>query len=147
MKKYLTSFAALAVFASPAMAQEMTPLTIQSGETTHTFRVEVADEPAEISRGLMDRTEMAEDAGMIFDFGQPRVASMWMKDTILPLDMLFVDGDGTVLAIAHNTQPGSLRQVSAGVQVKSVIELNAGRADALGIKPGDTVQHDIFGNM
>jgi len=131
-----------------ASAQVVTqPLVIETDEGSHSFVVEMADEPEEISRGLMDRTEMAPDAGMIFDFGVPREASMWMKNTILPLDMLFLQPDGHIVAIARNTVPGSLAQINPGVPVKGVLELNAGRSAELGIEPGDTVRHEMFGNM
>lgn len=149
MTRLFISFIAIVILtASTAFAQgEMAPLVIETDEGDHAFMVELADEPSEISRGLMERTEMAPDAGMIFDFGQPREANMWMKNTLLPLDMLFLESDGNIIAIARNTVPGSLRQINPGVPVKGVLELNAGRTEELGIEPGDTVRHAMFGNM
>ena len=96
---------------------------------------------------MMNRESMASNAGMLFDFGQPRQASMWMKDTLIPLDMLFIAPDGKVLAIARNAVPGSLRTIGPGVPVKAVLELNGGRSEALGIEPGDTVRHEVLGNL
>ena len=90
---------------------------------------------------------MASGAGMLFDFGEPRQANMWMKNTLISLDMLFMDSDGKILAVAHNTVPGSLRTIGPGVPVKGVLEINGGLAEQLGILPGDTVQHTIFGNL
>lgn len=142
----LTASAFFVAFLASAQVATQ-PLVIETDDGTHSFTVEMADEPEEISRGLMDRTDMAPDVGMIFDFGQPREASMWMKNTILPLDMLFLQPDGHIVAIARNTVPGSLAQINPGVPVKGVLELNAGRSAELGIEPGDTVRHAMFGNM
>lgn len=142
----LLSLSLLLATAAVAQTLETSPLAIRSDETEHVFTVEIANDSEEIRRGLMDRTEMAPDAGMLFDFGEPREANMWMKDTILPLDMLFITADGQVIAIAHDTVPGSLRTINPGVSVKGVLELNAGTAARLGIEPGDIVEHPIFGN-
>ena len=148
MKRFLASgMAAIALFAPIALAElETGPLTIDSSNGAHAFTVELADEPDEIRTGLMFRESMDPDAGMLFDFGQPREASMWMKNTLIPLDMLFMDPAGKFIAIARNTVPGSLRTVTPGVPVKAVLELNGGRAAELGIEPGDEVRHPIFGN-
>lgn len=148
MKRFLASgMAAIALFAPIALAElETGPLTINSSNGAHAFTVELADDPDEIRTGLMFRESMDPDAGMLFDLGQPREASMWMKNTLIPLDMLFMDPAGKVIAIARNTVPGSLRTVTPGVPVKAVLELNGGRAAELGIEPGDEVRHPIFGN-
>ena len=138
---------ALVLSAPAALAElETSPLTIESANGAHAFTVEIADEPEEITTGLMNRESMDPDAGMLFDFGQPREAAMWMKNTLIPLDMLFMDPQGKVIAIARETVPGSLRTITPGVPVKSVLELNGGRAEELGIEPGDEVIHPIFGN-
>ena len=150
MKRFLVSgMAAFAlILSAPAALAELetSPLTIESANGAHAFTVEIADEPEEITTGLMNRESMDPDAGMLFDFGQPREAAMWMKNTLIPLDMLFMDPQGKVIAIARETVPGSLRTVTPGVPVKSVLELNGGRAEELGIEPGDEVIHPIFGN-
>ena len=130
-----------------ALAQlEVTPLSITSGEESHAFTVEIADTPEAIQQGLMYRAELAPEAGMLFDFGMTRQASMWMKNTLIPLDMLFILEDGKIVAIARNAQPGSLRSIGAGVPVRAVLELPGGRAKELGIEPGDTVLHPVFEN-
>ena len=148
LRFFASAIASLILFLPAAFAQlETGPLSIQSGDEVHAFTVELANDPEEITTGLMDRTELAADAGMLFDFGQPREANMWMKNTLISLDMLFLDTDGEVLAIARDTVPGSLRRINPGVPVKGVLELAGGRAAELGIEPGDVVQHEIFGNL
>jgi uncharacterized membrane protein (UPF0127 family) len=126
------------------------PLTIVSSGKNHAFKVEMADTPEESERGLMYRASMPKDHGMIFDFrtpGQPaREVSMWMKNCLFPQDMLFLDEKGTVIAIAENARPGSTRLISPGFPTAGVLELNGGIAKELGIKPGDKVQHKLFGN-
>lgn len=148
MMRFILSFVfAAAVFVQAAFAQlETSPLSVQSGDETHAFTVELATTPEEIQQGLMFRESLAPDAGMLFDFGVTRQASMWMKNTRISLDMLFILEDGRVIAIARNTQPGSLRSVGPGVPVRAVLEIPGGRAKELGIEPGDTVIHPIFGN-
>jgi uncharacterized membrane protein (UPF0127 family) len=141
----LASFAVLAFLAQSAFAQlAVTPLTIKSDEASHAFTVEIASTEDDIRQGLMFRESLAPDAGMLFDFGQVRPASMWMKNTLIPLDMLFMDAEGQVIAIARNAVPGSLRSLGPGVPVRAVLEIPGGRAKALGITPGDTVEHPIF---
>lgn len=149
MTRYiLSAIASLLLWLPAAHAQlETGPLKIVSGDTVHSFTVELADDPEEITTGLMNREAMADNAGMIFDFGQPRQANMWMKNTLIPLDMLFLDTDGAILAIARNAVPGSLRRINPGVPVKGVLELNGGVAETLGVEPGDVVQHAMFGNL
>lgn len=148
MIRFIIAFAVTAaVWAQFAFAQlPATPLSIASGETTHAFMVEIASKPEEIQQGLMFRDELAPDAGMLFDFGETRPASMWMKNTLIPLDMLFLDQTGKVVAIARNAVPGSTRSLGPGVPVRAVLEIPGGRARELGIKPGDIVQHPIFGS-
>ncbi|GAB5459660.1 MAG: DUF192 domain-containing protein [Henriciella sp.] len=146
MKSVFAAFALIATPVALADPMEVTPLTIESGETQHVFSVEVANDAEEISYGLMNRDSMAEDQGMLFEFAEPREPAMYMKDTLIPLDMLFISVNGKVEMIARNAVPGSLRTISPGVPVKGVLELNGGRAEALDIKPGDTVRHPIFGN-
>lgn len=142
-----TFFAALAFMGQLAFAQlAVTPLSIKSGETVHKFTVEIADTPDSIREGLMFRESLAPDAGMLFDFGEVRPAAMWMKNTLIPLDMLFMDADGEVIAIARNAVPGSLRSLGPGVPVRAVLEIPGGRAKELGINPGDKVTHPIFGS-
>lgn len=140
-------FSAALAFGASADPMEVTPLVISSADATHEFSVEVANDPDEISFGLMERESMDADKGMLFDFTPPREPAMYMKNTLIPLDMLFISSDGSIEMIARNAVPGSLRTISPGVPVKAVLELNGGLAAELGIQPGDTVQHPIFGNV
>lgn len=146
---FLTAVACLAASSMPAIADPMdvTPLTIVSGEASHAFSVEVANDRDEISFGLMERESMDADKGMLFDFNPPREPAMFMKNTLIPLDMLFIADDGSIEMIARNTVPGSLRTISPGVSVRAVLELNGGQAAELGIRPGDVVQHPLFENV
>ena len=149
MKRILFSaFAALSLSTLSSMADpmEVTPLSIVTTDTVHEFTVEVANDSDEISFGLMERESMDADKGMLFDFNPPREPSMYMKNTLIPLDMLFIAEDGHVEMIARNTVPGSLRTITPGDPVRAVLELNGGLAAELGILPGDTVQHPLFGN-
>ncbi len=123
-----------------AAAQGATiPLTIDTGKGVHRFTVEVALSPEQQAQGLMFRKELKPDGGMIFPMTPPRTASFWMKNTVIPLDMLFINPDGTVAMVAANTRPYSREPVSAGVPVSGVLELAGGRAAALGIGTGAVV--------
>jgi len=127
---------------APAISEaglQVVPLTIQSGARTHRFRVEVAATTEQQGRGLMFRPALAEDEGMIFPFPAPRRASFWMKNTLIPLDMVFIRPDGTIESIAANTIPHSLTPVTSRGSVAAVLELRGGRAAELGIQAGDRV--------
>lgn len=149
MKKIAQTFvftAGFAALASTAYAQEFTPLTISSGETTHEFQVELADEPDERSQGLMFREELAADKGMLFTYPAVQPTAVWMKNTMISLDLLFLADDGKVLAIAKNAVPYSLREIDPGFNVKGFLEVQGGLTDKLGIKTGDVVRHVALGN-
>ncbi len=96
------------------------------------------------AQGLMFRRSMAPDRGMLFDFERTEPVAMWMKNTYLPLDMLFIRADGTVARIAADTEPLSTRTITSGEPVLGVLELNAGTAARLGLHPGDKVEHPLF---
>lgn len=120
------------------------PVTIQSAAGPRQFQVEVARTPAEQERGLMFRTNIPADGGMIFtpypaEGGGPREASFWMKNTPSPLDIIFIRPDGTIARIAENTIPFSEAPVQSGEPVSAVLEINGGKAAELGIAPGDKV--------
>jgi uncharacterized membrane protein (UPF0127 family) len=108
------------------------------------LQVEIADTEAERAQGLMCRRSMAPDRGMLFDFKTSRPVYFWMKNTLIPLDMVFIDQDGRIVAVAANTTPLSTDPVGPGAPVLAVLELAAGRAAALGIAPGDRMKHRIF---
>jgi uncharacterized protein len=115
------------------------PLTISSVGKVHRFNVEVAQTEAEQERGLMFRDRLGPDAGMIFPMSPPRVASFWMKNTLIPLDMIFIRADGTIARIAADTVPYSLSPVTSGEPVAAVLEIAGGRAGELGISEDDKV--------
>lgn len=115
------------------------PLTVASANGTHRFTVEVAATPAQQEYGLMNRQNLAPDHGMIFPFAQPTNATFWMKDTLIPLDLLFVRGDGTIANIAVNAQPMNLSLIPSVGPVTAVLELAGGRSGELGIRAGDKV--------
>ncbi len=111
-------------------------IAIDAKTGPHRFTVEVAADEASRETGLMYRTAMAPDAGMLFDFHTPQPVSFWMENTVLPLDMLFVRADGTIARIKANATPYSRENIPSGEPIRLVIELNAGRAAALGITEG-----------
>ena len=112
---------------------------VVSGEARHRFTIEIADDAAERSRGLMFRQSMSDDAGMLFIYAGERIASFWMKNTYIPLDMLFIANDGTILQIATDVQPHTLDPVRSDLPVRAVFEINGGQSAARGIKAGDKV--------
>ncbi|MBF0334190.1 MAG: DUF192 domain-containing protein [Alphaproteobacteria bacterium] len=121
------------------------PLVVTGGDgRAHHFDVEVASRPAEQARGLMARVALPEGTGMLFDFGRPRPVAMWMKDTLIPLDMLFIDGAGRVVKVAADTVPLSLDLIESREMVRMVLELAGGTAARLGIGPGARVDHPAF---
>lgn len=133
------------MLAGAAYAQALETLAVISqGGQRQTFQVEVAANDADRAQGLMFRRSMPADRGMLFDFGQVQPVSMWMQNTYISLDMLFIRADGTIARVASHTEPLSTRTISSGEPVLAVLELNAGTAAKLGIKPGDRVEHPIF---
>jgi uncharacterized protein len=111
---------------------------------THAFAIELADTPALRSRGLMVRQSLPDDHGMLFDFGRDQEVSMWMQNTYIPLDMVFIRSDGTVHRIAHDTTPFSTETIPSRGPVRAVLEINAGTAARIGLRPGDRVRHPMF---
>ncbi|CAN5182497.1 hypothetical protein BH10PSE12_BH10PSE12_20980 [soil metagenome] len=126
--------------AATAAGPAVIPLFISQDGKAHRFDVEVALTPEQQAKGLMFRKTLAADAGMVFPMAPPRIASFWMKDTFIPLDMLFVRTDGTVAFVAANVQPYSRIPVSAGIPVAGVVELRGGRAAELGIDEGARIR-------
>lgn len=129
----------------PAQAFDQGTLAIETrAGVVHAFRIELADTGAERAQGLMQREELAPDAGMLFDFGEEQPVAMWMKNTLIPLDMLFIAASGEITAIARDTVPHSLTTIPSPGPVRAVLELNAGTTRRLGIAEGDRVDHPIF---
>ncbi len=121
---------------------EKDTLTIFSATgKAHKFDIEIASSNEERSQGLMYRKGMAANAGMLFLYEKPNNVMMWMKNTYIPLDMLFLNSDGRVVYIKENTTPHSTKTISSGQDVIGVLELNAGTTFRLGIKVGDIAQH------
>ncbi len=130
--------------ARPAGADAAETLRIVTQNGHFTFDVEIADTPDKRARGLMFRESMAEDAGMLFIFERDQVASFWMKNTEIPLDMLFIARDGRIADMHRNAQPHSLRSIRSKMPVFAVLEINAGLTARLGIRVGDRVEHPAF---
>ncbi|MFC0283370.1 DUF192 domain-containing protein [Camelimonas abortus] len=116
-------------------------LAVETATGVHRFRIELRDDDAGRMTGLMHRRAMPDNHGMLFDFGREEPVAMWMKNTLLPLDMLFIRADGTILSIAENATPLSTRIIFSGGPVRYVLELNAGAAARIGARPGDQVVH------
>ena len=120
-------------------------LEIVTADKTHKFSVEIARTPGQQAQGLMFRRRLAADAGMIFLYGEPRIITMWMKNTYIPLDMIFIGKGGRIVSIAQRTIPQSLATVSSELPASAVLEVNAGTASRLGIQVGDRINHAAIG--
>jgi hypothetical protein len=130
--------------AAASITFEESLLTIAAADDRFEFQVEMAVSPAQRSQGLMFRESLEEDRGMLFDFGQPQQATMWMRNTYVPLDMLFIDEHGRITQIAADAQPLSNAVIASRERVRAVLELRGGVSAKLGIKPGDRVIHPLF---
>jgi uncharacterized protein len=143
-----------AIFSLSAAAQTATPspdagiaqtlplksVTVISGKKTHKFKVMLARTAAEQEVGMMWQLKVAPDAGMLFPFSAPRQAAFWMRNTLIPLDIIFIRKDGRIANIGPNATPQSLQPVPSLGPVSAVLEIAGGRAAELGIKPGDVVR-------
>jgi uncharacterized membrane protein (UPF0127 family) len=123
---------------------ELSKAAVVTAKGRFDFNVEMAMTPQQHEQGLQHRTYMAPSAGMLFDFGQPQPVIMWMKNTPISLDMLFIDGSGVIVNIAEATTPFSLTHIPSAGPVRAVMELNAGTVRRIGAKQGDRVIHDMF---
>lgn len=130
--------------AGTPQALPLLPLTIETRTGEVALRVQVADTDARRQTGLMFRKSMPETEGMLFVFQPMRQVAFWMKNTFIPLDLLFVDGDGTVVSIARDTVPFSLDPIPSEGPVRAVLEINAGASARLGITEGDHLRHAAF---
>jgi uncharacterized membrane protein (UPF0127 family) len=135
--------AALLLPAGSVLAADCAPdrLDLRQGETTLRFRVEVADDAAERSRGLMYREQLPRFGGMLFVYDAPEPVAFWMKNTLIPLDMLFFDASGRLAAVHENAVPGDLTPIPGGDAIQYVLEINGGAARKLGIAPGAELRH------
>jgi uncharacterized protein len=131
---------------NPEIKLQHSPLVIVSSGRDIKFEVELALNEAERTRGLMFRKQLGPYEGMLFDFFTEMPVSFWMKNTLIPLDMIFIAADGTVRHVHANAVPLSTDAIPSGGPVRAVLEINGGSAALLGIKPGDKVRHPIFGN-
>ncbi len=120
------------------------PLSVKGTEKTHDFIVEMAITPEQQQQGLMHRTQLPDDRGMLFVFAQEQPAAMWMKNTKLALDMLFIDKHGRIVHVAPDNVPESTRRIVSPKPALAVLELPAGTAARLGIRIGDQVMHKVF---
>ena len=146
-----SSLAALAMLASlaavpPARAADaaVDDMSIVTATGAHHFTVDVMRTRDELERGLMFRRQLAADRGMLFDFGAPQRVNMWMKNTYLPLDMVFIAPDGRVVSVKRDAEPMSEDIIPSGGDVLGVLEVNAGTAARIGVKPGDRVIDPMF---
>ncbi len=153
MRKFAAALlvAIASLFSLSACAEEAAPsgsdiptLILETQSGRHEFAVEVADTDEARQRGLMFREDLATDAGMLFDFETPRIINMWMRNTPLSLDMIFISASGRVAHIAENTVPFSEAIVSSRYEVLSVLEVNAGTVQRIGLRTGDQVIHPLF---
>ena len=119
-------------------------LEIASKTGVHVFTVEIADNDADRAKGLMYRKDLPQGQGMLFDFHREQEVSFWMQNTYIPLDMVFIRGDGRILRIAENTEPLSTQLIPSGGPVRAVLEVTGGTTRKLGIAPGDRVASPIF---
>jgi uncharacterized membrane protein (UPF0127 family) len=147
-RMFLSMLGIVACF-TPAYGQslvtfEKTNLSIQTAKGFNKFLVELAVSSQQQSQGLMYRRSMAPNAGMLFDYKVPQFIQMWMKNTLIPLDMIFIGQYGKVINITERAIPFSEAIIASDGKVRAVLELNGGTASRIGIKPGDRVLHQIF---
>ncbi|MBL8779451.1 MAG: DUF192 domain-containing protein [Alphaproteobacteria bacterium] len=143
--RILFLFAALVFATAPAMAATKTErLVIETAKGEQVFKVEVVREEKERNRGLMYRKHLADNRGMLFDYDPAQDVAFWMKNTYIPLDIIFIGADGKIITIAANTTPLSLDRIPSNGVTRGVLEINGGLAEKLGIKVGDRVRHAVF---
>ena len=130
-----------------AQISKLEPITLVSSDSVTMLTAEIADTDELRTRGLMFRHFLPEDKAMLFDYEKPRPVAMWMKNTNISLDMLFIREDGTIAAIAQDTVPQSLDTISVQEPVRGVLELAAGTVKRLGLRVNDKVYHRIFNTV
>ncbi|NVK13543.1 MAG: DUF192 domain-containing protein [Rhodobacteraceae bacterium] len=132
--------------AAPALAGDcqLGRVDLRGGWGQTGFSVEIADDEQERAKGLMFRESMPRGAGMLFVYDRPQSAAFWMKNTLIPLDIIFLDENGLVTSVHENAVPGDLSPIPGGDEVFAVLEINGGLARRYGIAPGTQVRHQIF---
>ena len=141
---FLLSFAGSHAVADSSTGKGLTPLVAATAKGEFSYNIELAISGEQRTRGLMFRKQMPQDYGMLFDFDRTQKVMMWMKNTFLPLDMIFMRVDGTIAHIVENTTPHSLAIISSRFPVRFVLELNAGEVARTGMKPGQILKHAVF---
>lgn len=144
MKRYCVALLLLAA-ACAVSAASAENLVIQTATSQHNFEIETVSTPQARADGLMYRTALPADGGMLFNFGKAETVAMWMKNTLIPLDILFIRADGVISSIEQRAVPRSLTPIAASEPVPAVLEINGGASARLGIQPGDRVLHPLFG--
>jgi len=143
-RRSFAAAAALVLTLTSAWALDRNTVEIASKGGVHVFTVEIADTEAAREKGLMYRKSLPPGQGMLFDFHSDHPVRFWMKNTYIPLDMIFIRSDGRILNIAENTTPMSENEVPSAGPVQAVLEVRGGTARKLGIAPGDRVANPIF---
>lgn len=138
-------FVVLMVGTPLAACSDEGKLVLQTSTGDYPFNIEVVDTPETRAKGLMFVQDLADDAGMLFDFGQEQNVSFWMQNTFIPLDMIFVGADGVVKSVHVNARPHDTTSIPSGFPVQYVLEIPGGRSVEIGLKPGDTMEHDRVG--
>lgn len=143
VRSLLLVLAALVALMPLAACSDERRAVLHTATGDYPFTVEIADDDAERARGLMFRQSMASDHGMLFDFKEEREAAFWMRNTFIPLDMIFIAADGTVKTIHENARPQDPTSIPSNAPVRFVLEIIGGRAAQIGLKPGDRLEHDL----
>jgi uncharacterized membrane protein (UPF0127 family) len=131
-------------WAQPLQSFPRSELEVVTDKGRYKFRIELATTPEQMMQGLMFRRSLDPDAGMLFDYGTTQPVSFWMKNTLIPLDMVFIFANGRVAGVHQRAVPLSEQAIASPAPVRAVLELNGGTASRLGIKPGDLIVHPIF---
>ena len=133
--------ATLLTLATACSAADETRAILHTATGDYPFTFEIADDSAEHAKGLMFRDTLAPDAGMLFDYGREREVSFWMQNTLIPLDMIFIGGDGVVKSIHVNARPLDTTPIPSGAPVQFVLEIPGGRSAEIGLAPGDRLEN------
>lgn len=147
MPQFLRTLIIVFFVALPISAcSDETRLVVHTQTGDYPFTVEIADTEELRAKGLMYRQELAPDAGMLFDFQEERHVSFWMRNTYIPLDMIFIAADGTVRRVHVNAKPHDITSIPSNAPVRFVLEIPGGRSVEIGLAEGDTIDHPLIGN-